>query len=138
MAVLTMNVTCSACPVQIEGTIDGVPYYFRARGEHWSMGIGGDPIVEPKWSRWEKWGDGPFDAGWMGVGEGVRIAGECIAAWLEEHGYTETEVAPAHPAFPPEVKVEVDPDVPGAIRVTGPAQLIEWIQEISKRETEGE
>lgn len=28
------------CPVQAEGTIDGVPFYFRSRGEHWSIEIG--------------------------------------------------------------------------------------------------
>lgn len=29
------------CPVQAEGTIDGKPFYFRARGSSWSMSIGG-------------------------------------------------------------------------------------------------
>jgi hypothetical protein len=28
------------CPVQADGFIDGEPFYFRARGEHWSIEIG--------------------------------------------------------------------------------------------------
>lgn len=28
------------CPVQATGTIDGEPFYFRSRGEHWSIEIG--------------------------------------------------------------------------------------------------
>ena len=33
------------CPVQAEGTIDGKPFYFRARGSSWSMSIGGDDVA---------------------------------------------------------------------------------------------
>lgn len=32
MAEIDVRMTCIACPVQIEGSIDGVPIYFRARG----------------------------------------------------------------------------------------------------------
>lgn len=54
------------CPVQAEGTIDGIPFYFRARGEHWSMSIGGpDAVGQPEWYHEEEFGDGPYDAGWM-------------------------------------------------------------------------
>ena len=54
------------CPVQAEGRIDGEPFYFRARGARWSIGIGGqDPVCAPEWSHEEPYGDGPFDAGWM-------------------------------------------------------------------------
>jgi hypothetical protein len=27
------------CPVQAEGKIDGLPFYFRSRGAHWSLSI---------------------------------------------------------------------------------------------------
>lgn len=58
------------CPVQAEGTIDGKPFYFRARGSHWSLSIGGEDVVgEPEWRHEEPYGDGPFDAGWMDVDE---------------------------------------------------------------------
>ena len=52
------------CPVQAEGTIDGREFYFRARGEHWSLGIGGDPVSKPDWEYEERYGDWP-SAGWM-------------------------------------------------------------------------
>ena len=36
------------CPVQAEGTINGLPFYFRARGRHWSLYVAktetGDPL----------------------------------------------------------------------------------------------
>lgn len=36
------------CPVQAEGKIDGLPFYFRSRGGHWSLSIAnasdGDPL----------------------------------------------------------------------------------------------
>jgi hypothetical protein len=54
------------CPVQAEGTIDEAPFYFRARGEHWSLSVGGDDVVgDPDWYYEEDYGDGPFAAGWM-------------------------------------------------------------------------
>ena len=53
------------CPVQAEGTIDGRPFYFRSRGEHWSMSIGGDDVVyDPEWHYEEEYGPWP-DAGWI-------------------------------------------------------------------------
>lgn len=58
------------CPVQAEGTIDGTPFYFRARGARWTLSVGGrDVILEPDWFHEEPYGDGPFDAGWMSLEE---------------------------------------------------------------------
>ena len=54
------------CPVQAEGTINGKEFYFRARGDSWSLRIGGDDVVmAPDWSYEEDYGDNPFAAGWM-------------------------------------------------------------------------
>lgn len=61
------------CPVQSEGTIDGEPFYFRARGEEWSIEIGGGFVLEdaekgiPDTGFYyeEEWGDEPYAAGWM-------------------------------------------------------------------------
>lgn len=54
------------CPVQAEGTIDGKEFYFRARGGHWSLSIGGENVVgEPDWYHEEPYGDEEFAAGWM-------------------------------------------------------------------------
>ncbi len=58
------------CPVQAEGTINGKEFYFRARGDSWSLGIGGDNVVmDPEWSYEEDYGSNPFAAGWMTEGE---------------------------------------------------------------------
>lgn len=62
------------CPVQAEGTINGQPFYFRARGEHWSMSIGGaDVIDQPEWYHEESFGDGPYDASWMSEEEANKL-----------------------------------------------------------------
>ena len=53
------------CPVQAEGTIDGKEFYFRARGDSWRIGIGGDPVGNPEWGYSEPWGDNAYAAGWM-------------------------------------------------------------------------
>jgi len=47
-------------PVQSTGLIDGKDFYFRSRGEHWSMGVGGDdPVVKPEWHYEEPYGVWP-------------------------------------------------------------------------------
>lgn len=57
------------CPVQAEGTIGGQPFYFRARGEHWSFGVGADPVGEPDWYHEEEYPGGKYAAGWMSEDE---------------------------------------------------------------------
>lgn len=52
------------CPVQAEGTICGESFYFRARGDRISIGIGGDPVAAPEFSLEEHFGAWP-DAGWI-------------------------------------------------------------------------
>lgn len=54
------------CPVQAEGAVDGAPFYFRARGNRWSMSIGGDDVVRsPDWYHEEPYGEEEYVAGWM-------------------------------------------------------------------------
>jgi hypothetical protein len=71
------------CPVQAEGEINGQPFYFRARGEHWSLEIGecqvDGPDPDAPWRYEEPWGDGPYDAGWMDE----KTAREMIARGAE-------------------------------------------------------
>jgi hypothetical protein len=45
-------------PVQAYGVIDGKDYYFRSRGEHWSMSIGSS-IAAPDWYYEEPYGTWP-------------------------------------------------------------------------------
>lgn len=54
------------CPVQAEGHVNGKPFYFRARGERWTMSIGGDDcVMSPEWFYEEAYGENPYEAGWM-------------------------------------------------------------------------
>ena len=83
----TGAMTCGACPVQIEGDVDGMEFYFRARGGEWSMGIAatrtraiscryGD-VDEGEWAIE---GDDPED-GFMKHSEAWRIVRETIEQW---------------------------------------------------------
>jgi hypothetical protein len=56
------------CPVQAEGAIGDEAFYFRARGENWSIGVGGDPVGSPRWYLERHYGDWP-SAGWMSEDE---------------------------------------------------------------------
>lgn len=62
------------CPVQAEGTINGLPFYFRARGEHMALSIAktpaGDPMVGAECFYFcEEYGDERFAAGWATADE---------------------------------------------------------------------
>lgn len=70
------------CPVQAEGVIDGLEFYFRARGEHWNLNIGCDVVVEPFWNMGALYADGdPFAAGWMEEQEAIVFL-TAAAAWF--------------------------------------------------------
>jgi hypothetical protein len=70
------------CPVQAEGTVDGKEFYFRARGEAWSMQIGGQDVVgNPEWSYGEDYGDEPFAAGWMSEEEARAFIDKAIGLY---------------------------------------------------------
>lgn len=72
------------CPVQADGKINGQPFYFRARGEHWSIGIGKDPIGDPDWEWVGPWGDAPFEAGWMEPDVARQLIGYAATAYHKE------------------------------------------------------
>ena len=68
------------CPVQAEGTVNGIPFYFRARGARWKMCIGTEPIDislgwAKGWCKSEEFGEGPYDAGYMAldIAEGIIV-----------------------------------------------------------------
>lgn len=87
------------CPVQAEGWIDGVPFYFRARGRRWQVGIGADPVTAtmggPGWYYEEPYGDHDYAAGWMDE----REARHCIwrAAGLYRTASTTAGALGPHP-----------------------------------------
>jgi hypothetical protein len=82
------------CPVQAEGTINGKRFYFRARGDCWSLevspGADGDylswPVTPEPWLYEEDYGDGPFDAGWMPQEEAVQMIAKAAALYAAQAG----------------------------------------------------
>jgi hypothetical protein len=62
------------CPVQAEGKLDGNEFYFRARGERWTLSVGGaDVVASPDWHYEESYGESRFDAGWMSKEEALNF-----------------------------------------------------------------
>lgn len=85
MSALAINFIAGYCPVQSEGWVAGRPYYFRARGEKWTFGVGDDPVMAPEFKRSGDWGDGPFAAGWMEHDEARQIIERCANEYMIEH-----------------------------------------------------
>ena len=74
------------CPVQAEGHIGGkTKFYFRSRGEHWSMRIGGrDLIGNPTWYYEEPYGVWP-DAGWITPEEASAFIDKAVQLFWAKH-----------------------------------------------------
>lgn len=78
------------CPVQGEGTFDGVPFYFRARGTQVTCDVGanvgssvGVDSPETPAEEWE-WRGPEYewpDAGWISDDLARAFIGEAYAAW---------------------------------------------------------
>lgn len=74
------------CPVQGWGTCDGFPWYFRARGEHWTMAVATDPAGDPAsigdasegFYREEPYGQTRFEAGYMPLDEARYFIVRCL------------------------------------------------------------
>ena len=78
-----------SCPVQGEGTVDGLYWYFRARGERWSFEVwdvsfgpfGELPGKPELWLTGAAWDEeGEYGAGYMPVQEAERLIRLAIAA----------------------------------------------------------
>jgi hypothetical protein len=70
------------CPVQADGTIDGKRFYFRARGNRWTLSIGGsDPVIDPEWHFEEPYGEEPFIAGYMEIAEAEAFIAKAADLW---------------------------------------------------------
>ncbi len=78
-----IDVLCGQCPVQGSGTIDRVPWYFRARGSHWTFSVGRD-VFDPEWQVRVRYGEDAhsFAAGWMEETEAREIIEKCGAEYL--------------------------------------------------------
>jgi len=89
---LIIDFICGNCPVQAEGTINGVPFYFRARGQMWSLGVGADPVGSPDWESDANWGDNEYAAGWMTDEEAEAIIRRVAASYAAGEGPSRTFV----------------------------------------------
>lgn len=69
------------CPLQAEGTINGLPFYYRARWDTWSIGIGGEPILAPAWFYHEE----VVDAGWLSPEDGVEHIHQAAFLYAQGH-----------------------------------------------------
>lgn len=69
------------CPVQAEGAIDGEPFYFRARGEHWSFSVGAEPVGQPHWSWRQRYPGDRYAAGWMSEEEARAFIAQAAAQY---------------------------------------------------------
>src|SRR4051812_24067155 len=73
------------CPVQAEGTIDDWPFYFRARGSHWSLEVaepGFEPCGEAVWEHRAKYSDEQYAAGWMTEAEARAFIAQAVPLFL--------------------------------------------------------
>jgi hypothetical protein len=89
------------CPVQAEGTVDRIKFYFRARGTQWRIGIGGDVVAEPDWGYGEPYGNAPFDVGWMPEDEALRFIEKAVALYRAGHPNTPFAVLRQHAQVSP-------------------------------------
>jgi len=71
------------CPVQSEGSIAGVPFYFRARGARWMFYVGTDPLSDTSWSTGGPYGEG-YEAGWMELDDARALIARAAGLWLAE------------------------------------------------------
>ena len=78
-----------ACPVQGEGTVDGLEWYFRARGESWSFevfrpgGFEGLPVQDVVFDRSGETFGGPYSASWIGAKHAWSLIRTCINEWRQ-------------------------------------------------------
>lgn len=73
------------CPVQAEGTVGGLEFYFRARGTSWTFSLGSRvAVAAPEWFWEEQYGDGePFAAGWMTLEEAKGFIEKAVRLWAQ-------------------------------------------------------
>jgi|GEM_PF-2705023 len=75
--------TTSTAPVQFEGELDGLYFYFRARGEYWSCTIAptlDDAVSEENvaYSKSDSYGEEQFAASWMPHKEALQLILGCV------------------------------------------------------------
>lgn len=77
------------CPVQAFGTVDGFPFYFRARHAHMSLAIAkskdGDPVDwVASWVYRVEYGDNPHSAGYAPKDHCKAFIEEAASLWKNQ------------------------------------------------------
>ncbi len=70
---LTFSYLGGNCPVQSEGMFDEYEFYFRARGQHWSIELIDPNTLKTVFEMRVEYGEGGFSAGWMPHDEAFMI-----------------------------------------------------------------
>ena len=111
---ITIDSMGGNCPVQIEGLIDGQPFYFRARGDSWALHVGPkeDWFTDREWLHEADYGDGPFDAGWMPEHEALGFVCDAVALWPELRGRRVPTLPNVHLGVSVEDQAAADERVP--------------------------
>lgn len=84
---VTVDTFGGACPVQGEGSIDGLFWYFRARGEHWQFHVAKDRGHLFKNDIFYcdiEWPDETFAAGWMHPDDAARCLALAVALYRQQ------------------------------------------------------
>ncbi|MBI1882759.1 MAG: hypothetical protein HYS08_00930 [Chlamydiae bacterium] len=79
-------------PVQFFGTVNGNPFYFRARYNAWKFVVTKDPNIRPEsidseeegFIMEEEYGQTPYKASWMPLREARKIVLACIEKYLKD------------------------------------------------------
>jgi hypothetical protein len=77
------------CPFQAEGRVDGYPFYFRARGQHWSLQICLNRECATDYCSWpyqgqsiwihkEQYSEEEFAAGWISSMEAAEFIAKAV------------------------------------------------------------
>ncbi|HEX8210452.1 MAG TPA: hypothetical protein VF584_09785 [Longimicrobium sp.] len=88
---LTFHFTTAAVPVQAEGTVDGSPFYFRARHDTWEFAVSEDPAVDAATIQSEEHGfyrtavypGGPRASSYLPLAEAEALIRRCASEYLE-------------------------------------------------------
>lgn len=115
MLTLVIETLSGHCPVQGTGTVNGVQFYFRARGEHWTMDIGEpdpdyeDLVATGGWKYSEEYEPGSvFGAGWMDHDVAAGLIAKAAFRWafasrgevMHRTILTPEQVVCVHEAYP--------------------------------------
>lgn len=73
------------CPVQAEGIVNGQPWYFRARGDHWSFVVYEDDKRTQLWNTVGKYGV-QFEAGWMDLDRAETLIVKSCHQFAKNYG----------------------------------------------------